>query len=330
MKLLQHHAKGRAILATSWSSRAARTLLACAATTVVWGCGGAAAPPSEPSRIAVVAPMDLELAPLLEQARIAERRPVAGQVHHLGTLAGHDVVLVRCGRSLVASAAATQAVLDHHLIAAVVVSGIAGGINPEHDVGDVVVPARWGQYQEHVVARRTAEGFDPGVRRRGSAWEGFGAFFSRPQRLTWLQDGMDADEMRFWFDADPRMLEAVQRAAGSSALERRTPEGRNAPDIPRLLTGGQGVSGNGFVDNAEYREWIWRSFEASAVDQETAAIAQVAYTNGVPFIAFRGISDLAGGREGPNQARDLAGLAAGNAARAALAFLEEWEWPDEG
>jgi adenosylhomocysteine nucleosidase len=282
------------------------------------------------SRIAVVAPLDLELAPFLEQAKIAERRHVAGQLHHLGRLAGHDVVLVRCGRSLVASAAATQAVLDHHPIAAVVVSGIAGGIDPAHDVADVVVPARWGQYQEHVVARRTAEGFDPGVRLRGSTWDAFGAFFSRPQRLTWLRDGVDTDEMRFWFEADARMLAAVRRTARSSALEQCTPAGRCAPAAPRLVVGGQGVSGNGFVDNAEYREWMWRTFAARAVDQETAAIAQVAYTNGVPFIAFRGLSDLAGGREGPNRARHLGGLAAGNAARAVLAFLEEWEWPDEG
>jgi adenosylhomocysteine nucleosidase len=278
-----------------------------------------------PSRIAVLAPLDLELAPFLERASIAERRGVAGQIHHLGSLAGHDVVLVRCGRSLVASAAATQAVLDHHAVAAVVVSGIAGGVDPAHDMADVVVPARWAQYQEHVVARRTAEGFDPGPRRRGSSWESFGVFFSRPQRLTWRRDGTDVDEMRFWFDVDPRMLEAVRRAAGSSALQRCTPEGRCAPAPPRLVTGGQGVSGNGFVDNADYREWIWRTFEASVVDQETAAIAQVAYTNGVPFIAFRGLSDLAGGREGPNRARALRGLAAGNAARAALAFLEAWE-----
>jgi adenosylhomocysteine nucleosidase len=274
--------------------------------------------------------MEIELAPFLEQATIAERRTVAGQIHHLGSLAGHDVVLVRCGRSLVASAATTQAVLDHHSVAALVVSGIAGGIDPAYDVADVVVPARWGQYQEHVVARRTAEGFDPGPRRRGASWESFGAFFSRPQRLTWRRDGADTDEMRFWFDVDPHMLESAQRTAGSSVLERCTPEGRCAPAPPRLVTGGQGVSGNGFVDNADYREWIWRTFEASAVDQETAAIAQVAYTNGVPFIAFRGLSDLAGGRQGPNRARDLGRLAAGNAARAALALLDQFDPPGAG
>jgi adenosylhomocysteine nucleosidase len=166
---------------------------------------------------------------------------------------------------------------------------------------------------------------DPGPRRRGASWESFGAFFSRPQRLTWRRDGEDLDEMRFWFDADPRMLEAVQGTAGSSPLERCTEDGRCVPETPRLLIGGQGVSGNGFVDNAEYREWIWRTFEARAVDQETAAIAQVAYTNGVPFIAFRGLSDLAGGRDGPNRARHFATLAAGNAARAALSSLEAWK-----
>jgi adenosylhomocysteine nucleosidase len=269
--------------------------------------------------------MDLELAPFVEQASITERRTVAGQVHHLGKLAGHHVILLRCGRSLVASAAATQAVLDHHSVAAIVVSGIAGGIDPAHGVADVVVPARWGQYQEHVVARRTAAGFEAGPRLRGSSWESFGAFFSRPQRLAWRRDGVDLDEMRFWFDVAPRMLETVRRVVASSTLEQCRPDGPCAPKAPRLVTGGQGVSGNGFVDNADYREWIWRTFEASAVDQETAAIAQVAYTNGTPFIAFRGLSDLAGGRDGANQARRLAGLAAGNAARAARSFLEAWE-----
>jgi adenosylhomocysteine nucleosidase len=208
-----------------------------------------------------------------------------------------------------------------------VVSGIAGGVDPGRDVGDVVVPARWGQYQEHVVARASEEGFDPAPRQRGADFEAFGPFFSRPQRLTWHRDGTDRDEMRFWFDADPRFLEVVARAVTSRVLEQCTPDGQCAPRPPRLTSGGHGVSGNGFVDNAEYREWIWRTFEARAVDQESAAIAQVAYTNGVPFIAFRGLSDLAGGREGPNRVRDLGPLAAGNAARAALAFLEAWEGP---
>ena len=122
-----------------------RAGLACAAIVLAWGCGGAPAPSTKPApapRVAVITPLALELEPFLEHATIIERRIVAGQVHHLGTLAGHDAVLVRCGRSLVASAAATQAVLDHHDVSAVLVSGIAGGVDPGRHVGDVVVPAR--------------------------------------------------------------------------------------------------------------------------------------------------------------------------------------------
>jgi len=283
-------------------------------------------PPREPRRVAILAPLDLELAPLLAQARIGERRVVAGQTHHLGSLAGHPVVLVRCGRSLVASAASTQAVLDHHAVRAIVVTGIAGGVDPAHGVGDVVAPAAWAQYQEHVVGRRSASGeYDPGPFLRGSEPRAFGPFFTRPQRLTWLRHGEEALEDRLWFEADPGMLETARRSGDTTPLDRCAADGRCAPTPPRFAAGGRGVSGNGFVDNAEYRGWIWESFGASAVDQETAAIAQVAYTNGVPFLAFRGLSDLAGGGSGPNEAAQLSGLAATNAARAVTAFLDRWE-----
>ena len=305
----------------------ALTIMACVAVVAAAGCGDPPAPTGDDGpvpRIAVLAPLDLELAPLLEQATITERRTEAGQVHHLGRLAGQDVVLVRCGRSLVAAAATTQAVLDHHDVTAVLVSGIAGGIDPDHDVGDVVVPERWGQYQEHVVARGAAGGLGSASRLRGANFEAFGAFSTRPQRLTLRRDGEETDEIRFWFAAEPDLVQAARRAAGSTALDRCSPEGRCAPEVPRLVVGGQGVSGNGFVDNAEYRQWIWRVFAAKAVDQETAAIAQVAYTNGVPFLAFRGLSDLAGGRDGPNRVLHLGSLAAGNAARTVLAVLEAW------
>ena len=96
--------------------------MACIAAVVAGASGGAPAPDGEPTlppRIAVLAPLDLELAPFMEQATITERRTEAGKLHHLGRLAGQKVVLVRCGRSLVAAAATTQAVLDRHNVAAV-------------------------------------------------------------------------------------------------------------------------------------------------------------------------------------------------------------------
>ena len=58
---------------------------------------------------------------------------------------------------------------------------------------------------------------------------------------------------------------------------------------------------------------------------ESAAVAHVAYANGVPFIAFRSLSDLAGGDEGENQIKTFFKLAADNSARVLLAFLAAWK-----
>ena len=82
------------------------------------------------------------------------------------------------------------------------------------------------------------------------------------------------------------------------------------------------IARQGFtVDNAELREWAYATFQARVLDMETAAVGHVAYANGVPFIAFRSLSDLAGGDPGQNQARAFYPLASENSATVVLAFL---------
>ena len=70
---------------------------------------------------------------------------------------------------------------------------------------------------------------------------------------------------------------------------------------PQLVVGGNGVSGQAFVDNKAFREYAFKDFEANVLDMETAATAMVAHSNGVPYIAFRSLSDLAGGGDGENE-----------------------------
>ena len=93
---------------------------------------------------------------------------------------------------------------------------------------------------------------------------------------------------------------------------------------PKLVVGGTGVSGMSFVDNAEYRTWVFKTFNAACLDMESAAVAHVAYVNHIPFIAFRSLSDLAGGGEGENEINTFFKLAADNAAHVLLRFLEVW------
>jgi adenosylhomocysteine nucleosidase len=87
-----------------------------------------------------------------------------------------------------------------------------------------------------------------------------------------------------------------------------------------VVVGGRGVSGPTFVDNAPYRQWVWQTFHADALDMETAAVAAVAYVNRVPFIAFRSLSDLAGGGA-KNEVAAFFGLAAANSAAVVLGYL---------
>ena len=97
--------------------------------------------------------------------------------------------------------------------------------------------------------------------------------------------------------------------------------------LTRFVVGGNGVSGQAFIDNAAFRQYVFATFNARVLDMESAAVAMVAYANGVPFIAFRSLSDLAGGGEGANEIRTFFRLASDNSAAVVQRFLTLWTPP---
>jgi adenosylhomocysteine nucleosidase len=271
-------------------------------------------------RLAVISAFDGELEKLRAAAQIDEVRVINGRSHYLGKLAGHDVVLFLCGFSMTNAAMSTQAVLDRFQVSGIVFSGIAGGVNPELQVGDVAVPAAWGNYQEQTLARETPGGWDPG-RFKGD-FANFGMIFPRMVSVTRRDAQPDQLERRFWFQANEDGLDTVRRLARDIKLQRCLPSGECLSHEPRLVVGGKGVSGPSFVDNAAYRRWAWDTFHADALDMETAAVALVAYVNRVPYIAFRSLSDLAGGGSGENEAKLFGRLAADNSATVVIEYLK--------
>jgi adenosylhomocysteine nucleosidase len=276
-------------------------------------------------RIAVMAAFDRELEVILSKATITETRIVNGRTHHLGTLGGQPVVILLSGFSIINAAMTTQALLDRYDIQMIVFSGIAGGVNPSLQVGDVTVPAQWGNYQESVFGRATATGFHSD--RITTAFANYGMMF--PQGTSVTVRGAPADSLvrRFWFPVDSTALAQVGRIAPTVRLNQCVRATICVSHQPRLVIGGNGVAGPTFVDNAEYREWVWATFRADALDMESSAVAVVAYENKVPYIVFRGLSDLAGGGEGPNVARSYGQLAAANAAAVVIAYLESLPRP---
>jgi adenosylhomocysteine nucleosidase len=271
-------------------------------------------------RIAVISAFEPEIEVLSAKVTEREEQSINGVTFITGRLGGKNVVLFLSGVSMVNAAMITQLALDHFPISRIVVSGVAGGADPSLDVGDVVAPERWGQYLESVMARKTAKGFEvgPGLIEDGEAFTNLGMIHTR---IVQAPRAGGPPQRRFWFEADAGML-AVAREAASKVTLDRCAASQCLKAAPKVIVGGSGVSGPAFVDNADLRTWAFATFKAQVLDMESAAIAHVAYTNEKPFIAFRSLSDLAGGDPGENQWAIFVQLASGNSAAVVLAFLE--------
>ena len=282
---------------------------------------GTARPELPQARVAVISAFEPELVLLRQRLQGAQSQRINGVEFITGTLEGRPVLLFLSGISMTNATMNTQLALDRFKVSHIVFSGIAGGVNPQLHIGDVTVPAQWGQYLEVLMARETAPGryaVPPFI--DDAKLPNFGMMFPRPVEFrSAAQPGMTK---KFWFEADPKMLAAardlpVELGACSA--------GTCLSHKPKLVVGGNGVSGQAFMDNAAFREYTFRTFQANVLDMETAAVGMVAHSNGVPFIAFRSLSDLAGGGEGGNEMGTFMKLAADNSARVLLAFLARWK-----
>lgn len=268
-------------------------------------------------RTAILTAFPPEWDALAHRIEQPETTAINGTPLVLGWLADKPVALMLSGISMVNAAMNTQALLERHAISAIVFSGIAGGVDPALRVGDVSVPERWGQNMEVAFAREIPGGYAPptGIP-GGTDLPGHGAWFPRDVVIGRVDEAVAE---RRWFPVDAAML-AVARAI-DVPLERCLSADHCLDHTPQLVVGGTGMSGSAFVDNAAYRDYLAATFGARVVDMESAAVAQVAWANRMPFLAFRSVSDLAGGDAGPNEMLTFMGLAAGNAAAVVTAFV---------
>ena len=207
------------------------------------------------SRLAIVGAMHEEIAalrPCLEDLR-SERR--AGRDFHFGRLDGHDVILVRCGIGKVAAATTTAVLLDAFDAAALLFTGVAGGLGDGVRVGDVVVATTLLQH-------------DMNAAPLFPRWE---------VPLTG----------RARFDADAAWTARLVQASHTLAAA-----GTHA--VAAMIHQGLVLSGDRFVaTHAESDQLRALLPDALAVEMEGAAVAQVCHDFGRPFGVVRTISDRA-------------------------------------
>jgi adenosylhomocysteine nucleosidase len=221
-------------------------------------------------RIAVLSAFEPELKLLLTRLQGPVKHSVNGVAFTTGTLEGKPVVLFLSGISMTNATMNTQLVLNRFRVTNIVFSGIAGGVNPQLHVGDVTVPAQWGQYLEVLMARETAPGkFSAPPFITDATLPNFGMMFPRPVEVR--SAAKPEIVRKFWFEADPKMLE-VARSIRNVELA-NCGAGKCLPRKPQLVVGGNGVSGQAFMDNKAYREYTYKTFQASiGLDDETGLI----------------------------------------------------------
>lgn len=272
----------------------------------------------EAPRIAVMSAFPPELKALASATQNQKRYTAAGVTFVTGELEGKPVVLFLSGVSMVNAAMTTQLALDRFNISRIVFSGIAGGVDESLDIGDVIVADQWSQNLETAFARETESGFELSASMRNDDLPSFGMMIPRSIMIA---RGDAPPERRRWFPVDKTMLETARAIAPNAPLSRCVAS-QCLVHAPKVVVGGNGISAPVFLDNAAYRKYARATFQARVVDMESAAVAHVAYANGAPFIAFRSLSDLAGGGDEANEMHTFLQLASDNSASVVKAFVK--------
>lgn len=296
-------------------------------------------------RIGIVSAFGAEADILLAQTQGKKLWTINGNRFTTGTLRGNRVVIVLSGVSMINATLVTQQMLDHFGVQRLLMSGIAGGVNPAHRVGDVTIPERWvmpmeiywsGDDKPPAPCGKAGDvsclGLQLATAPDGSPLPPYKGTFLR-KNFAMNAANAPQGEYRFDYPVDAEML-AVARGL-KPTLARCGPRARQGDktdpqqcvkEQPQLLVGGTGVSGTAFLANAEYRAYLFDTLKAEVFEMETAALAHVAYANRVPYIAMRSVSDLAGATEFNADVGALfsSGLAETNEAAVTLAFLEAW------
>lgn len=187
-----------------------------------------------------------------------------------GTLEGHSVALAESGVGKVASAAITTLIATALDCRAIVVCGVAGGIDPALAIGDVVIADRLIQHDYGHLTDAGIRNFRPGVAPIGEARD------------------------RIAFELPAELLARIAGVVKGITLPPLPPDLGIAAQRPPRIAFGPIVSGDQFINSEQVRARLQRDYAALAVEMEGAAVAQASALLGIPCIVIRSLSDLAG------------------------------------
>ena len=213
--------------------------------------------------VAILCALPEERRLLVEALEERVRQDAAPVVSDAGTLDGVSVVIAEVGVGKTNAASSATAIVERHGCRALVLSGVAGGVSDDLDVGDIVVGR---QVIDTDYGRRTDAGHVP----------------YQPGSIPLPAVGLDAG-----YALPPAFAEAIEARLGHMEWD------ETVARRPRIVLGTI-ASGDIFVASPKYRDELAARWSADAVEMEGAAICGVAERYGLPWLIVRALSDRAG------------------------------------
>ena len=211
------------------------------------------------TRTGIIAAMESEIRDLSTSLEHEGTETIAGREIRYGRLEGEPVALILCGCGKVNATLSATLLAAHAKVSRILVTGVSGGLAEDLKVGDVVIG---NAFLQHDMDAR------PLFPLHEIPFEGFSAI------------GADAD-----------LRNLLTEAARAMLLAERPPGLEEARVFEGLV-----VSGDQFLSSSEARNKVLGAIpNASCVDMESAAIAQVCRAADLPLGVLRVISDSADG-----------------------------------
>lgn len=208
--------------------------------------------------IGIIGALESEVKQLIESVTSKKQAYYAGAVFCSGKLGGKEVVIAKCGIGKVCAAICAQVMIDIYHADTIINTGVAGGLNPDLEIGDFVIADTLIQHDFDLSSFGYAKGYMPCEE----------VYVRTPDKNAPTK-----------YICDQKLVKQFISAAKLSGCSRTSV--------------GCIVSADMFVSDPIKKDELVKKYSAFAVEMEGAAIAQTAALSRIPFVVIRAISDLA-------------------------------------
>lgn len=223
--------------------------------------------------IGVICAIPHELEHLRSALVGAQRQEIAQITFDAGELDTHRVVLAAAGMGKVNTGLVATLLADRFHCRSIVFTGVAGGLDPQLHIGDIVIADRVVQHDSGLLTDERLQTYQPG----------YVPFINPTERLGYPIDPELMDRVKHRLNGFT--LPTLSAAAGGGA---RPPQIRYGT----ILTGDQ------YLHCERTRHRLHNDFGGLAIEMEGGALAQVCESFGIPWLVIRALSDLAGANSG--------------------------------